>query len=423
MRTVSWVVGCLAMVGWAVSFGQGLVVAKPPQIVPVQEAPVEVAPDQPIGGETPPAAKPPASEQAPSPPPTVSPEELEKLVQQLDADSFSDRQAASQRLAELGRAAIDALVRAATSESLEANLRSLDILKKHLESQDQELSKSAKEALEKIAAGPRAPSARRAKDILKNYEERIQTQKQMAGPGGVQMGVPAVPVPVQPQVHKMRVIQGTVREVRKEGETQVVQGQENDVHFRIAEHPKEGITVELTRLKDGKEVTEKFQAKNAEELQKQHPEAYQFYKRHYLEVVKQGGQAVWGVGPGVKLGGPVQVQPVAPGGRRWTGVDTATMQLPMFIRIITQTMATEQAIKDSTKESLEKLKQESQKARQALEELEKRLQEAIEQKEKEEKEKKEDKQDKKKDDQQEKEKTESEQPKELPQGPTIKPIN
>ncbi|HOM17185.1 MAG TPA: hypothetical protein PLQ00_07635, partial [Thermoguttaceae bacterium] len=104
--------------------------------------------------------------------PAVSPEELEKLVQQLDADSFSDRQAASQRLAELGRSAIDALIRAAASESLEANVRALDILKKHLDSQDAELKKSAKEALEKIAVGPRAPSARRAKDILKAYEER-----------------------------------------------------------------------------------------------------------------------------------------------------------------------------------------------------------------------------------------------------------
>ena len=318
-----------------------------------------------VEAQTAPSEKPKVS------PPAVTPEELEKLVQQLDADAFSDRQTASQRLAELGRAAIDALVRAATSESLEANVRALDILKKHLDSQDAELKKAAKEALEKIAAGPRAPSARRAKDILKAQEEREKLEKlQQQG-----LNVPGGRIQVMAQA---QMIGGRgVRRVQVVNNVKTIEGEDDQGKFRIVEDPKEGITVELTRTKDGKEVTEKFQAKNAEELQKKHPQAYEVYKRH-----SQAGGIRIQAGPiGVAQ---AQIGP-APVVRRST-VEIASQQLPMFIQIV-QRMATEQAIKDSSKDSLEALKTKCAEARQTLEKLEKQLQEAIDQKTKEEKEK------------------------------------
>ncbi len=301
--------------------------------------------------------------------PTVTPEELEKLVQQLDADSFSDRQAASQRLAELGRSAIDALIRAAASESLEANVRALDILKKHLDSQDAELKKSAKEALEKIAVGPRAPSARRAKDILKAYEEREKLQQQAANvPGRIHVMAQAQMMGGQ-GVRRVQVVNGV----------KTIEGEDKDGKFRIVEDPKEGITVELSRKKDNKEVTEKFQAKNAEELQKKHPQAYEVYKRH-----SQAGGIMIQAGP-IAIG-QVQAAPVV----RRNNVEIAGRQLPMWINLVDR-LVTDEAIKDSSRQSLEDLKKKSEEARQALEKLEKRLQEAIEQKAKEEKAKEEQK--------------------------------
>jgi hypothetical protein len=291
---------------------------------------------------------------------------LDKLVQQLDADAFSDRQTASQRLAELGRAAIDALVRAATSESLEANVRALDILKKHLDSQDAELKKAAKEALEKIAAGPRAPSARRAKDILKAQEEREKMEKLQ------QQGLNVAGGRIQVMAQAQMIGGPGVRRVEVANNVKTIEGEDKEGKFRIVEDPKEGITVELTRTKEGKEVTEKFQAKNAEELQKKHPQAYEVYKRH-----SQAGGIIGPVGVAQVQAAPAQVV-------RRNNVDIASRLLPIWFSEVNR-LVTDEAIKDSSRQALEDLKKKSEEARQALEKLERRLQEAIEQKTKEEK--------------------------------------
>ncbi len=48
--------------------------------------------------------------------------------------------------------------------------------------------------------------------------------------------------------------------------------EENDQKIKIHDDPKQGISVEITKEeKDGKDVTEKFEAKNAEELKKEAP--------------------------------------------------------------------------------------------------------------------------------------------------------
>ncbi|MCS7304854.1 MAG: hypothetical protein NZ602_07080 [Thermoguttaceae bacterium] len=349
------------------------------------ESAIESAPQQSQEAEKPKsqeAEKPTQTESPKGSPPAVSPEELEKLVQQLDADSFADRQAASQRLAELGRAAIDALIRAATSESLEANVRALDILKKHLDSQDAELKKATKEALEKIAEGPRASSARRAKDILKAYEERQNVEKLQ------QQGVQVLGGRIQVAAQAQMIGGQGVQRVQIVNNVKTIEGEEKDLKFRIVEDPKEGITVELTRKKEGKEVTEKFQAKNLEELQKKHPEAYEVYKRHS----QAGGVMIQPIQVQ-----PIQVQPIqVPPAQviRRNNLETASRLLPIWISQV-ERLVTEDAIKDSPKESLQELHKKIVEARQALEKLEKRIQETLEQKTKGEKPKEEQKEEKK----------------------------
>lgn len=384
MRAAQWAMGLLAVLGIIIFLGgkpgRAVAVAAPseqPAEAPAQAKAVpapapadEHSPPQPKEAE-----KTPPAQNVKSSPPAASPAELEKLVQMLDADSFSDRQRASQRLAELGRAAIDALVQAATSQSLEANVRALDILKKHLASEDAELKKAAKEALEKIAAGPRAPSARRAKDILQAYQEqeKLEQLRQRA------VNVPGGRIQVMAQA-QMIGGQG-VRRVTIRGNTKTIEGEEKDLKFRIVEDPKEGITLELTRKKDGKEITEKFQAKNAQELQKKHPQAYEVYKRH-----SQAGGILIQAGPI----GVAQVQVAPAQVIRRTNIDTASRLLPIWISQVDR-LVTDDAIKASSRQALEELKKKSQEARQALEKLERRLQQAIDQKTQEEPKTKEDK--------------------------------
>jgi len=374
MRRAKWVLAMAVVVGLLGLWGTqgepwGVWASEPAASGQAEAQPTDnSAPEQPSQPAEQ-AGKPISSEPAKQSAPAVSPEELEKLVQQLDADAFSDRQAASQRLAELGRAAIDALVRAATSESLEANLRALDILKKHLESQDQELSKSAKEALEKIAAGPRAPSARRARDILKAYEERVRQETfQQQG-----FNVPGARIQVMGQAQV--IIGQGVRQMQIINNTKTIEGEDKEGKFRIVEDPKEGITVELTRTKDGKEVTEKFQAKNAEELQKKHPLAYEVYKRHS----QPGGMIIQAAPPVLP---PVPAAPQQP--PRRNPVEMAVRLLQTSISQVDR-LVTDEAIKDSSPQALEDLKKKAEEACQTLEKLQRRLQEAIEQKAKEDK--------------------------------------
>ena len=55
--------------------------------------------------------------------PAASATEIDRWIEQLDADQFAERQEASRKLAEVGPAAIDALSRAAIGESLEVTVR------------------------------------------------------------------------------------------------------------------------------------------------------------------------------------------------------------------------------------------------------------------------------------------------------------
>jgi polyhydroxyalkanoate synthesis regulator phasin len=55
---------------------------------------------------------------------------------------------------------------------------------------------------------------------------------------------------------------------------------ENDRKITIMDDPDGGIKIEITDSPDGKPVTQAFQVKNIEELQKQSPEAHKLYKKY-----------------------------------------------------------------------------------------------------------------------------------------------
>ena len=94
-------------------------------------------------------------------------EEIKRMVEQLTAERFSERQEASRRLAEIGKPAIPALTERALGDSLEGIIRSIDILRGLYRSGDEATRQAAKEALEKIAKAENPSAARRAEDALK----------------------------------------------------------------------------------------------------------------------------------------------------------------------------------------------------------------------------------------------------------------
>jgi len=145
----------------------GLASAQAPAEKPEAEKP-QPGDKQPAEEQKPKEEQKPVQEQKPQPPEDKAlQEEIKRMVEQLTAERFSERQEASRRLAEIGKPAIPALTERALGDSLEGIIRSIDILRGLYRSEDQSTRQAAKEALEKIAKAENPSAARRAEDALK----------------------------------------------------------------------------------------------------------------------------------------------------------------------------------------------------------------------------------------------------------------
>jgi hypothetical protein len=221
--------------------------------------------------------------------------DFDALLKQLDADQFAERQSASDELSRLGSSAFPALEKAAKSDSREASERAVDILKKHFQGDDTVTKQAAKESLERLAADPASRSGRLADLVLNPPPPPTQI-----APGGVirpamrvagaNIRVNAAPIRFAKRIH-----------VRNNNGVKEIEVEENGRKVKVVDDPKEGLQLEVTEKKNGKETTEKYQAKNAEELKQKHPEAYKIYD----EVSKQNG------GVQIQIGG-IELKPNAP---------------------------------------------------------------------------------------------------------------
>jgi hypothetical protein len=242
--------------------------------------------------------------------------DIAKWIEQLDADQFSLRSEASRKLESAGKAAFPALTEAALGDSREATLRALDILRNHFGQGDEATKAAAKESLQKIADSNHAAASRRAKEIL-------NPPAQPAIPGG-----PLIPgiqiVPQQIQIRINAIGGNQTRRVRIDNGRKQIEVTDNDRRVKIVEDPTGSIEMEVTEKKDGKETTEKYSAKNAEDLKKMHPEAFKVYDKYANQ---QGGgiqiQAVQ-VQPGANP--PLPVPPVQPPGNLWRKQAAAQVQ-------------------------------------------------------------------------------------------------
>lgn len=239
-------------------------------------------------------------------------DDIAKWIKELDADNFADRQAAGENLFTAGKAAIPALTEAATGESLEVTVRSIDLLQRFAESENQSLKDAAKVGLEKIARSDKASATRRAKQALHPEEDEQQQQQ----PGGLSVGR------LQIQLGGMPGALGgaNVRSVQMSNNNgvQEIEAQEGDRKVKISTAADGSIKMEITDKENGKDVTKKFTAKNADELKKKAPKAYETYKE-YAEG-KNAGMGVLQLAPvgplglGNGMGGAGGGMPALPGG-------------------------------------------------------------------------------------------------------------
>lgn len=314
-------------------------------------------------------------------------DELAKWSAQLDADDFADRKAAAEKLTAAGTDAIPALSKAAAGESLEATSRALEILKKFYGGTDEPLKTAAKEALEKLAAGKHAASSRRAKEALK-IEEPPQDGAQggviQFGGGGIIVNGGAIQIAGNAKKVSIRNTNGTKQ----------IDIEEQGRKVKIVDEPEKGIKMEITTTKDGKDSTEKIEAKNAEELKKKNEKAYDLYKQYADNQNAAGGmfQLQINAMPGIALPAmPVPMAPMLPAVPAQMVPMPAVpalpaVQPPVSLRMLDNMLKAssqqiprlggEEAIKQASKEDREALKKQLGEMQKELAELEKRLQAA-----------------------------------------------
>jgi hypothetical protein len=202
--------------------------------------------------------------------------EIERSVAELDANQFGTRQAAAERLAEMGQGAFPALQKAAHSDSREVSARSIEILKQHLEGGDNPTKAAAKEALETIAQSGEGAIARRASEAL-------------LPPAPLRIAMP-VPVPmqriaaaqIQIRLNQRNIRGGNVRRIstRIANGVREVNAEENGRKTKIVESQANGIEIEVTETKNGKETTQKYQARDVADLKTKHPDAHKIYEQY-----------------------------------------------------------------------------------------------------------------------------------------------
>lgn len=241
------------------------------------------------------------------------PAEIADLIRQLDAGKFNERQEASQRLTALGQAAIPALIEAARQGALEPSERAIEILKKHLAGQNAELKQAAKEALEKLTASDSPRVAGQAKRAL---QPPAPDKPEPAVPAfrGVQ-GFQIVPGGAQIQLRVQAIAGNQRRAMRINNGVTEHEVEEDGRKITIRDDPNNGLRLEVTEKKGGQETTKKYEAKNADELKKNHPEAYELYKKYSRQEEIQI-QAVPALVPGAPVPLPVPGRAIPEGIRK-----------------------------------------------------------------------------------------------------------
>ncbi|MCA9070080.1 MAG: hypothetical protein KDA84_14205, partial [Planctomycetaceae bacterium] len=198
-------------------------------------------------------------------------DDVNQLIKQLESQNFLDREQASGKLQKMGKPAIPALKNAAAEGDLETKVRAIGVLKNLTESEDKPTGEAAKSALEELAKSEDAAIARRAKNAL------------APKPQPPQPGLP-LPARVAPGIRIAGnvVIQNNAQRinVRTVNGVKTIEVTEGQREVKIIEDPQKGITVEITEQKNGKTATEKFEAKDADDLKKKHPKAYEDYKKY-----------------------------------------------------------------------------------------------------------------------------------------------
>jgi len=197
-------------------------------------------------------------------------EQIDKLIEQLDAADFDARESATRELIGIGEAVVDKVAAAAEGDNLERATRSIAVLKGLFESPDDDAKAAAGIALKRLCDSKKASVARRASAIINPPEA------QGNAPPGVRINVRGLGVNVVPgrRVQVQMANQNGRVEVNVEEDDRkirITHSNGTDIVVRVTEPPAKG-------AKGGK--TSEYKAKDLGELKKKHPEIAPLYEKY-----------------------------------------------------------------------------------------------------------------------------------------------
>jgi hypothetical protein len=208
-----------------------------------------------------------------------SPTEIGQWIKDLDSDTFATRQTAAEMLFQTGKPAIAAVADAAVGKSLEVMMQSVNVLRRLVQSTDKETRDAAKDALERLSKTETSAAAP-AKEAL---APPPAPPANLNGPGNIRgFGLGNINGNIRIfgggniQAGGMQVFRIQANGINQ---NRVVDVNENGKRTHI-EQDQNGIEVKVTEKVEGKDKTDTYKAKDADELKKKFPEAPKLYEKY-----------------------------------------------------------------------------------------------------------------------------------------------
>jgi len=227
-------------------------------------------------------------------------------IEDLDSGQFSKRQHATVELRRAGTRVFPLLVEASASESRERSGRAIQILEYYFKNGDADSKAAAEKSLKSVVENGPQRASQRASHILKPPVEPMNP-----APGPQQGAI------------QLQVLGGLVRgakqiKVSNVNGVKTITSKEPGKTVELKEDPNAGIKMKVTETKNGKKKVTNYEAKNAAELKKKHPDAHKLYQE-----LNKAGRGVFQIQIGGIPGLPQALPPGFPQIRRLPGFGPA----------------------------------------------------------------------------------------------------
>ena len=240
--------------------------------------------------------------------PLIAPEadqqgEVAQHIKTLSTGDVLQRRAATSKLLEIGKQALEPLAKEASEGHKETMYHCFDVLTRLLATSDAETSAATKATLTMLTQSQNKSVSLRAKSA-------IQIGEILGARAAARPAIPFGPglAPNAQLNMALNAANGEKLRITVTNNDRTIQVERADERIEIRDKAEKDIVVKRTRTVAGQPKTDEFKAADADELKKNHPDAFKLYEQY---AQRNGNVLQIGVGnlPGPR---PIQIQ-MAPG--------------------------------------------------------------------------------------------------------------